>query len=585
MKFILFAVLITALTFLNIGKSLHFSLAGDDWAALYYYHRLFDGFFSYFQLTRYLGIYDFSFILMGILEKSFGFNPFSYYFFSMIIRIALTLSFYPAVLSLAKDKRVAYLTCILFTFAYGGIESTNWVFNMATYVSLGFFNLFLWQYFKHLNTYNFRLFLLETFFLFASFYAAPNRMASVLIIVPILGIFTLRKLNLSSLIRRCVWIGLLLSPLVAFHLATAAKLDKNYAAMIPHLGISNFNLLFYFFSNIGSSLIPAKILQLILGSLNMPNIYNLNVFITQSFWIVLSFVALIYLLSLTLIKKNSFLIHSFSLIFTYTSIFWLSLQGGNINGFGDLLTFHDTLIGGYFVSVFSLYFISIKDSYPYLSRTGMFSLLSSLLFLIPAWLAFTGIYPSEHRYLLVPTAFLIISISVVATLLSKQKITIIKALSNLAIFIIILMNFISLQSYFDRYLSEGRKADYADKIFAQIHSEGKYLYNGKPLPFLFITDNPAKLYNSITFGFPYHMMLTDKRFGLDVQKSPFAVDNFESLINVLSNENSSELKRYGYQPVKIPLENVYFFKFENDNLTNITDEGRKMLMEKLPDLK
>jgi len=178
-----------------------------------------------------------------------------------------------------------------------------------------------------------------------------------------------------------------------------------------------------------------------------------------------------------------------------------------------------------------------------------------------------------------------ISISVIATALLKQENKSLKTLSNLVIPIIIIMNSLSLQSYFNMYLSQGRKADYADKLFTQIQNDENYSYNNKPLVFLFTTDNPFKLYNSITFGFPYHSILTNKKFGLDIQKAPFVVDNFESLVNVISSENSSELKRYGYKPVKIPIENVYFYKFENDRLTNVTKEGRESLTKELSILK
>ena len=144
-------LLILLLIIINFKDTLRFSLTGDDWGALYYYYAHFTNRFTYFNLSRYLGNYDASHIIMGEISKLFGFNPLPYYALSMVARTVASISFIPVIKKLTNNTSAAYLSAILFSVMYTGVESTNWVFNMTTYLSIGVFNLFLFVNFGAQN--------------------------------------------------------------------------------------------------------------------------------------------------------------------------------------------------------------------------------------------------------------------------------------------------------------------------------------------------------------------------------------------------------------------------------------------------
>lgn len=511
MKFIIFIILICINTFLVLGKTLNFSLFGDDWFAIYRYILDFPTFISHFSLSSYINDhsnYNFADLFMGIIYRVFYINPFPYYLVSMMIRIATALSFYFAISCATKNKLAGYLSALLFSVMFAGIETTNWVFNMNTYVSMILFNIFIYLYIK------FHKFTLLTasvlgILLGLSFIITPNRMHGLLFAIPLIALWKLKGFSKQNLIRLIPLIMLLYLPIMGFRFLISSTNDISYGETLS-TSITNIRLFKSILGSIANAAIPEKVYEYFGVSQNL---------------------------------KVSFIVF----VLTFLIVF----------------------------------FVKARKSFPEISKFALLSLSIILSFIIMPLLVFDPqmIINSDHRYLFIPGAFMMVIYACLFVILWKNK-SFLKTSALMFIALIFLLNIFSLQNYFDYLSKEGRMAKDSQKYFDYIKTQITRPNNNAPMPFLFITDNPIKLHNSITFGFPYRMMLTDERFGLDAQKSPFAVDYFESLVNIVSTPNSSELKRYGYQPVKIPLENVYFFKFENSILTNVTEEGRKLLIEK-----
>lgn len=506
--------LIIIISFIGIGQSLNFALNGDDWLALWRYIKDFTTFQSHFDIKNYsteYGNYVFADIIMGIIYRLFSFNPFPYYLISIILRVLTALSFYPAVFAATKDKFAAILASIFFASMYAGIETTNWVFNMNTYVSISLFNFFIYLYYSK----EFKILSLRgistSLILASSFIATQNRMHGLLFIIPLLVIFKVHKFNKENLVKALIRLVILFVPIFVYRFVTRSSNDTAYTDSFVQSVSQWKNFILSIFSSIGNVILPEKIYAFF-------NITN----------------------ELKAI-----------------SVFLL------------------------FLSIFSLLFKKIFQSQKYFFI--LFNLSISIFFLIIPLMVFgpAGTLSSDHRYLIIPGAYLLVAFTILLSDLLRQKNQFFKTGAITLIIIIITINLISLRNYFSMLSENGRSAGEAERQFKFIISQIETPRNDAPLVFLFIPDNPLYLYNAITFGFSYHLILIDNRFGLDIQKAPFPVDNLDSLLDVLSSEQSSELRRYGYNPIKIPIENVYMFQLQNKTLTNITPWAREYLTGKL----
>lgn len=496
------------ITFFAIGQSLHFALDGDSWLTLYRYIKDFTAFGSHFDLTNYstdYGNYVFANIIMGIIYRLFSFNPFPYYLVSIILRVIAAISFYPAVSAASKDKRAGFLSSVFFACMFAGIETTNWVFNMNTYISITLFNLFIYLYYSK----DFQLSkrgILTSLILTSSFIVTQNRMHGLLFITPLLIISNIGKINIQNLKRFLFQILVFFSPILGYRFLTRSSDDTVYMNSFVQSVSQWKNFILSIFSNIENAILPDTLFK-----------------ITNELKALL--VILIFLgLPIMLIKLRSQK-YLFTLISLSVSVFFLIIP---------------------------------------------------LIVFGPA-----GTLSSDHRYLIIPGAYILVAFAILLSELLRQRNQFYKILAISFINIIIIINLISLRNYFDMLSENGRLAEDAEKQFKFITSQIGAPKNDAPSVFLFISDNPFYLYNAITFGFSYHMMLIDPRFGMDYQKSPFPADNMESLIDVLSGPESKELKRYGYNPIKIPIENVYTFQLQKKTLTNITPRVREYLTGKL----
>ncbi len=513
---LLFILGISTLSFILLNQSLSFGLNGDDWQALYFYITRFTSFQSHFDINNYstnVVNYTFSHILMGIIYKLFSFNPYFFYLSSLIFRIIAALSFSPAVYAATKDKRAAILSTLFFATMFTGIETTNWVFNMNTYIAISVFNYFIFLYFNQSS----KLFTKNTFFLsiliMLSFFASPTRMHGLLFAIPIILLMRISNIRkeLILFMGKCTFF---LLPLILMRFLFRSINDVSYLKLFIQP-----------FDHLSNSLI--------------------NLFATLA---------------------NSLIIDNISHTF-----------------FNDSTDKAIVMVGFYLLGI--LFFYKNMKKFPALSKFGLFSISCTIAFtLMPWFINPTVILPTNQRYLIIPGSFMLVTIAIFCSILSRYKNIALKSTAITLPLLIILINSVTVINYFDILSTQGRLAKDSDKNYEYLRSQINKPNNKAPLAFLFLNDDAGYLYNSITFGFSYHWMLIDPRFIYDIQQSPFPADNMDSLINVLSGPGSSELNRYGYNPIQIPLENVYVFEIKNKQIANITAEARKYLKTKLPHL-
>lgn len=508
---------ISFLTYFGLYKTFSFGLTGDDWLTLYRYILDFPTFSSHFSISSYINDhsnYNFADLIMGIIYRQFSFNPFPYYLISMIIRIITSISFYFAVSKATKSKLAGYISAFLFSVMFAGIETTNWVFNMNTYISIIFLNLFIYLFTKDDNFAFIFKNLILGIILVLSFIITPNRMHGLIFAIPLMVLFKFDKTDSVYLKKFFLRIILFLLPILLFRFSIRSISDASYTDTILK-SISQIDFLRSILIGIRNSAMPE-------------NVYNI----------------------FGIFKDVKAIIIFFAILF-FAVFLWRNLK-----------------------------------KYPDLSKFALLSLGVSLSFIIMPILIFGPkmLLSSDHRYLIIPGSFFMVFYSVIFSLVQKNSKHFLKGFSLMLLIFIFFVNLFYLRNYFNYLADSGRLALDSQKQFNYLLTQIVPSKDSSPIVLLFIPDEPFYLYNAITFGIPYHLMLIDSRFGLDIQRAPFAVDNLQSLIDVLSSKDSKELKRYGYPPVEIPLENVYAFSLQNKNLTNITPEVRKYLKEKFSDV-
>lgn len=508
---------IILLTYFSLNKTLSFGLTGDDWFTLYRYILDFPTFAAHFNLTNYINNhsnYNFADLIMGFIYRQFSFNPFPYYLISMIMRIITAISFFFAVSMATKDKLTGYVSAFLFTSMFVGIETTNWVFNMNTYLSITLFNLFIYLYIRKDSLNFFLKNLILGLFLGLSFIITPNRMHGLLFAIPFIALIKIEKINFYNLkyffLRQCIFYF----PIFGFRFLFRSTDDMEYSTIIIQ-SLTKTNFLNSILVNLSNSILPE-------------NLYRV-IGISQGGKIVITI-----------------------FIFLFT-----------------LILFYKHLKNDLYLSKFVLLCISLIFSF----------VIMPLLIFNP-----NMTMSSDHRYLIIPGAYMMVIYAAIFSVLWRSRKQILITFALIFIGIIFFSNFLSLKNYFNNLSNKGRLAIDSQRQFSYLISQVNRPNNGAPIVLLFIPDDIHYLYNAITFGLPYHMMLADKRMGLETQKAPFAVDNLRSLIDVLSSKDSSELKRYGYKPVKIPLENVFVFTLQNKVLANITPQARVELRKLIPSL-
>lgn len=166
------------------------ALFGDDWLAFFRYKQHVDpGSEQWNHLTYYLTPYGPQDILMGMLQKIFHYESGYYYMLSFIFRITAAFSFYPLVYYLTKSKLAVFFTILFFSITTIGLDTTNWVFNMPSYITIALFNLFLYFFLKSREEKKIKLLIFGAILYYLAYVTTPIRMHGSLLFIFFIEVF------------------------------------------------------------------------------------------------------------------------------------------------------------------------------------------------------------------------------------------------------------------------------------------------------------------------------------------------------------------------------------------------------------
>lgn len=567
-RILLYIFTIAILVFL---PTLNFALAGDDWLALYRFVITFKSIPDFFVLSNYNSNYDIANIIMGIIYKTVGLNPINYYSLSLFFRILASISIYLILITLTRNKLASVFGSILSLVIFAGIETTDWVFNMNTYLSIIPLNIGMYLIIKfNITSWKINVLIVLSFIL--AFIIAPSRMHGLFFSIPTLILITSVNNNFLVLSKKILTLGIFLLPIFCYRLLTSNS-DDNSAVIASLLqNITNFQNFFYLLANIGMIITPDHLLQKITPFYNQPNLIgHIGRLLITSIFILLPMI----IISIKTVQNS--LLFTTKLVVLYSVqiiIFWICLVTIGVNRFSNPILVVNALSASLFITLLFLYFIEHRQPKKNTYSESMYFLISIFSFLItPLLINPTSIHASYHRYLYVPATFFCICISlfVFTALQSKSKST--RTFIVIYMLGLLLLNTMTTQQYLNQLQIQGRSS-YTVNYFFNTLNKLAPSDNTKPLVFLFETNNEEYLHNAIKFGFGYHMLITNPNLIQKTQLQPLPVDNFKSLIMILSDKNSPELYRYGYYPVEIPITNLYGYKVEKGQIIDQTIQLR-----------
>ncbi len=266
--------IIILVSLLVFYPTFNLALFGDDWYTLWRYLYFLgpksSGEYNY--LTYLITSYGSQDIVMGLLYNLFGNYSTPYYIISYLLRMVATISLIPIAFYLTKNKFAAFLAALFFSITPIGLETTNWVFNMPVYVSIAFFNLFLYFFLVFQKNNKIKFFITCLIFFLLAHIASPIRMTGLLVFTIFLEIFfVLQGLKKKKQFLKEVGLFLLIFMLINLTSGIATSVPKSRATFfvsgintistgvetIQHLLTKNsFDFIFYPLLTIGRMVIP-----------------------------------------------------------------------------------------------------------------------------------------------------------------------------------------------------------------------------------------------------------------------------------------------------------------------------------------
>lgn len=579
-KFILPILSIFVISFFVFYPSFQLALFGDDWLAFFRYFQHLGpkspGAWNY--LTYYLTPYGPQDILMGLMQKIFGYQATPYFILSFIFRMIAAASFYPLVSYLTKSRLASLFAVLFFSVTTIGIDTTNWVFNMPSYITISLFNLFLYFFLKARDHKGILLILVSGLLYYLAYVTTPIRMHGSLLFIFLLEAFWViqkRSLNITKMAALRLSIILVVFLIVRFAGQSQGPSQEPMERFMigltqdmQMLSQGRFDFILYPIVMFGSMLIPDFI-----GPQGQINAVRQMLPLLVLTILIFSVIALFVIKNAGKFSAKFFI--NLLVVLGLWAVCVILIYKGNHDFFNNTNQIFSLLIGGYTLILIGLLIIKFfKERYiaPALFLGTSWSIIS---FFFAWWWVPTSIFPTIYRYLIVSAMGVSILLAVIVGLgkSRQQRIFLFGLFCSL-----IITHIIATRLYLTQLLNF-HSQEISDKIwsaFPRIEEMGK---TRQPLIFYFEGDdtNGTILHNVITFGFPPHMALLynirEEDGGI-----PIPLSNPNELISIVTDGKAA--KAYGYPENPVSLDRIYGFKLTGkDHLIDITDELRQKLAE------
>ncbi|HET7098876.1 MAG TPA: hypothetical protein VFI61_01425 [Patescibacteria group bacterium] len=576
---ILLVIIIGAIAFrLSFGLSLF----GDDWLVLYIFkYQVQHGNFGSipFDLVSYLSPYGPTYLIMGIIDKFFGLNPIPYFAASLFFRSLVSISLYILVFQITKNRLSAFVASLFWAVSEIGIESTNWVFNMNSYLGLAIFLIVVALVLKYHETSKKILLLTSVPLFLLSVISVPVRMHGAFIVLFLIetyflfknwkGIVSIKKFILIN----SIWVisffilsswGVLGSGSSNFDTYVRKGLKENSEAMEN----GHYEQYLYPLTTIGNMIFTDQYMnhvQIPRTVYKAQNMSWLRAFLLP-FWVLFSIV--LTALGVLLIEKKNrkkfiIAICLLMLILIFTINFFVRISTNTMSPNTVFLT----MVGGALIVTSTLLiFFAKQDNI----RKSLFIGLFWLVGFAAVPFVFTPLtyIPSAMRYLIAPGISIAILIGV---LFAIKKSNLQNFMLALLVIPLYLIQYSSTQSYL-KNLIVTHSEDISQTVWKNILTKIPNLDPKKDYLFYFEpkNGNDSIVRDVITFGFIPRMIVYEK--SPDRPGSLYVIENREQFKSAI--KDGEKLKGFNWGVAKkIDVRNTFAFRLEPDNsLTDIKSE-------------
>ncbi len=550
-------LLLLVLVFCVYHKSLGLTLYGDDWLVISKHlgaYGVGKG-QSYWHSSMWFSNYAYQ-KLIAYLYLIFRFNFLPYFIVSLLLRVFVAYSIYRFV-SIGFSNRQALISAVFFTLTVVGAETTDWVYNLNSYLGIGIALIGLSYFIRRTkrSPVGWGLVILGYVIVPIRLFILTSLMPSIYFIETMVQ---RQRFNFSFFVR-VVWKCFIAAvpflalrfifPYLGWQKVNSELIGAGLASAKNLLDQSRIDFLLTPFTNLGNMILPYGIKQLEISGWN---IYPLGNFIIygSTIWTVGGLI----LTATCGVKRNWCVIKPFLLsgaILMMLKIF-VRLQGEWL--LKDFSYFTWTYFGLIVVTILidklKIYFTK-NDT----KRIVYFVIVCFFMgsFIYP-WMYQPGhIFAPYDRYLILPGVGLSLLIGSVFDFthpIRKMRIVYLTILLCLS-----LLQVIAVQLYFNKQL-EGRNPTIYKQIFGQIKKDIPRLDTASPSLFFF-NDFPPDIYESLLrFGFGYHMQLL-YNYPFDEEKHPMSVDNLSELERVV--------KTY-----EIKTDNIFVYRWKDNNITKVS---------------
>lgn len=521
--FLFLIFLVTTSQFILANKHLEFGFFTDDWLFLSIYRAyVVNPLFDIFSAWKNVGAHNFAHTYyMGILFNFFGMNYLYYHLLNQIFKIIATLTLYPLIIVISKNKWLAFLSTLFFAIHYSPFGTLDNVSRGEDFIAIASMNLFLMTYFYIIKRGISKVLVIVGLagWLFGTILIDSTRLFPIIFLMPLIELFNIilnrtRKQTAVSLKRLAVLFFPFL-PLFIFS-PNAILFEVRYSiGLIDKMKTNNWQLFLTPFAAMGSTYIP-KNLWFLFGHPVYETFGNYITFLLRG--PVLIFFLLNLFLSFFISKKplrfvrlSLFLDLVFGIIVFLPVHNWLFLDQAKRAPVdpGNFLV--PSLIGIFIlIEAFSLFLEwkkgKEKDSLiSFLFLGPVFTLFFTFLTWVFADL--NSIFMNVHPYLNIPSIGTSVTLGALILLIYRKLKTFRILAKNqivAVLFIILLMtayfkiSALNVDEYFSHWLNNGLRAQDQDRLINQFWKEiGTRTFDVNNPPVIFL--DATKDYDNGTF--------------------------------------------------------------------------------------
>lgn len=393
----------------------------EDWPFLVLYSSLPNPLLSIANVWTEVGLHTTAQIYhIGILSDFLMFNYEGYQVVNVALKALGTITLFPLILVLFKDKRLAFIATILFGMSSATAGSFLWIVKGSEYIGIALMNIFLITYYFVILRNSRKLLLLSSLIFLLAYLMAPPRMFPLLLLIPLIEIYwllkTRKKTNLTtSIVRATVYILPIILISLPAPVSSCCPFTSRPPILFKDIMSGNWHNLLDPFAGIGWTLFTNDYWKLF-TTLEFDTFTNFGSYLSFLMKPTLIFGILTLILSLILARKRlNFFIVVFGLNLVFEILmFFIANDNYHIaenikktDSIGHFVyTKYPTIVGIYILVVaFASFLEWRKDRANNLLKAVWIGPVISVIFLWPTWVVMGPLindYSSTHWYFGIP---------------------------------------------------------------------------------------------------------------------------------------------------------------------------------------